>query len=196
MKHFFLSQADLELPLTLEPKEDTLYVLPSVPEARLELHLSSPGVRAFVLGLFHTEGEQDLNITQNHTAPHTESHVLVKSLVAPIGYFRYQGNITIAKQSDGCIASQEARGLTQGPGSRFKAVPILEILPKNVSCTHKASSAPVNKDSLFILQTKGFSETEAKNLLESAFLQSAFEVASGWGVSPETIASIKKTLEN
>lgn len=196
MKHFFLSSSDLKLSLTLEPKEDTLYILPSVPEVRLELQLSFPGVRAFVLGLFHTESEQELHITQNHTAPHTESHILVKSLVASSGYFHYQGNIAIAKEADGSIASQEARGLTQGAGARFKAVPSLEILPKNVSCTHKASSSPVNKDSLFILQTKGFSEIESQNILENAFLQSAFEVASGWGVSPETLTSIKKSLEN
>ncbi len=188
IQSIFLSPAETQNPLILEPQEDTVYFLPSAVETTIiTLNLTTPGVRAFLVGLFHTNKKADLTLNQNHLAPNTESHILLKTLVAPEGNFSYQGNIRIERKADNSIASQEARGLLQGAGARFKAVPGLEILPKNVVCTHKASSSPVNKDSLFTLQTKGLSASDAKVLLETAFLRTAFDTLENWNI-PEKSA--------
>jgi Fe-S cluster assembly protein SufD len=195
MKHIFLTPTDCHTPLMLVPKEDTLYILPAkIASADITLTLSSPGVHAFLLGLFHTDDMQDITVNQNHAAPQTASHVLLKSLVAPTGHFRYQGNVHILKAADGSNASQEVRGLLRGEGASFKAIPSLEILPKDVACTHKASSSPVNKDSLYILETKGFAEAEAKTLLETAFLKGAFDILTSWGMPKEILMTCEEKL--
>lgn len=195
MKHIFLTPTDCIEPLTLEPTGDTLYILPpEIAQTTITLTLTTPGVRAFVVGLFQTKSEQNITIHQNHVAPQTKSHILLKSLVHPTGQFRYQGNIHIQKSADGSNASQEVRGLTQGDGASFKAIPSLEICPKNVTCTHKASSSPVNKDSLYILETKGFTEAEAKTVLETAFLKGAFDTLTNWGIPKEILLHCEENL--
>lgn len=197
MKNIFLPLSELAEPLTLEPTEDTLYLLPqAVTAGVIHLTLATPGVRVFMVGLFHTKSEQNLTIEQNHTAPDTESHVILKTVVGGSGNFSYQGNIFIDKKAIHANASQEARALLISDEARFKAVPSLEILPKNVTCKHKASSAPVNRDSLFILSTKGFSEAEATNILEGAFLKQALDTLQHCNVPVESIRSLEKTLLN
>lgn len=186
MKYILLTPSELLMPLVLSPKEDTLYCIPQeLATACITLTMEHPGVRAFVVGLFHTTSEQNITVEQKHFAPQTESHILLKSLVASSGKFSYQGTISIEREAISCNASQEARGLLQGSGARFTAIPSLEILPKEVLCTHKASSAPINADSLFILQTKGFSEEEAKSILENAFLSSALDTLRTWNIPEE-----------
>lgn len=193
MNTIFLSAPDLKKPLTLEPKEDTLYfVSKSAQENTISLDLSTPGVQAFLVGLFRTDTEQNFTIHQTHSAPYTVSHVLLKTVLQKGGTFSYQGNLHIKKEAVGTVASQEARGLLLGPGAQFKAIPSLEILPKEVRCTHKASAAPLNQDYLFALATKGLKGTEAETLLEQAFLQSAFETLSSLGVDKKTLTHIKE----
>lgn len=196
MQNIFLSPTNVASDILLEPKENTLYVLPKETSTSITLNLSTPGVSAFIVGLFQSAEDQTITIKQNHFVPHTKSHVLLKSLIAPGKIFSYQGNIYIAKEASESTASQEARGLLLGEEARFKAMPSLEILPKSVTCNHKASSAPVNPDSLFTLNTRGFSEGEAKKLLESAFLKTALDTLHIWGVRKETILEIENNLPN
>lgn len=192
MKNIFLSPTDTEL--LLEPKEDTLYILPNIPSISLTLDLRTPMVSAVVVGLSHAKEDQLITIKQNHLAPHTQSHVLLKSLVAPEKNFSYQGNVYIAKEASESSASQEVRGLLLGEEARFKAVPSLEILPKNVTCRHKASSAPASKDSLFTLQTRGLHEAEAKELLQTGFLKTGFDTLRTLGVPEKNILQLEKNF--
>lgn len=188
----FVKHQDTGATLTLEPTQDTLFVLPSSSsETRVDLRMQNPGVQAFILGLFETKESESFIINQDHQAPETESHVLLKTIVMPNGNFSYQGNLHIQALATGVVASQEARGLLLGEESRFKVVPALEILPSDVICKHKASAAPVNKDSLYTLQTKGFSEDESRKILERAFLKGALDVLSDWGLSEEEVTQVQ-----
>jgi Fe-S cluster assembly protein SufD len=196
MNIIFLSATDLKKNPALEPQKDTLYFLTEgTGENALSLNLSTPGIRAFLVGLFRTNNETNFVIHQNHSAPHTVSHVLLKSTLEQNAKFSYQGNLHIEKDAVGTVASQEARGLLLGDGAQFKAIPSLEILPKDVSCTHKASAAPVNENSLFALETRGLSKEEAQKLLENAFLNSAFETLSAWGLTEKEISRIQEQYQ-
>lgn len=195
MKHILLNPNQLEGLSALEPREDTLYILPKeLTEAHLTLTLAHPGVRAFLVGLFPTKGEQKIHINQHHLAANTESHVLLKSLVDTESHFHYHGNIHIDKNAPQSTASQEARGLLAGEGARFQAFPSLEIIPQESICHHRASSGPVNPHSLFVLQTKGFSENEARALLEAAFLHAATDTLHSWHLPEESITTVMKTI--
>ena len=188
MESIFLHPEQLAEPLTLKPAANTLYVLPpNISDVSVTLTLLYPGVRAFLIGLFQTEGEQKITINQHHVATHTESHILLKSLVAPQSHFHYRGNIHIDKAALHSNASQEARGLLTGAEARFQAFPSLEIIPKESRCRHQASSGPISQESLFVLQTKGFTENEARSLLETAFLRAALDTLSNWNLPKETI---------
>lgn len=196
MQITFLSPDHLQKPLTLEPKEDTLYFLSEGSEENtISLNLTTPGVRAFLVGLFRTESKQDFFIHQNHSAPRTVSHVLLKTALHAEGKFFYQGTLHIEKEATGTIASQEARGLLLGDQTQFKVIPSLEILPKDVKCTHKASAAPISRHSLFTLETRGLSEEESRALLEDAFLSSAFDVLADLGVSESDLNRIQEKYQ-
>lgn len=182
-------------PLILEPVTDTIFVLSNTEKKGgrelITLRLQKAGVRAFIFGTFETESKKHLSITQEHHAPNTESHVLLKTVVKNGGDFFYEGTLHIATGAKGANASQEARGLLLSEKSKFKAIPALEILPSDVMCHHKASVAPLNADALFTLQTKGLAPHEARKVLEEAFLKSAFDILERWGLTEKEIATIK-----
>jgi hypothetical protein len=177
------------IPLTLTPTEDSVYVL--LPGSHhITLSLTTPGVRAVVVGLARTKEEVTLTITQEHLAPNTESHVLVKSIVEGHGNVSYSGKLHIAQTAAGSNASQEARGLLLSPDARFSAVPALEIFPKDVTCRHAVSAAPLSQDSLFTLATRGIAPVGASELLEGAFLASAAEALLALGIPNETVQTL------
>jgi Fe-S cluster assembly protein SufD len=156
--------------------------------------LEKEGAEVFVLGLFNTDKNNQVHIDQKHLAPHTHSHVVLRSLLQGKAHFSYQGKISIAKEAVGSNASQEARGLLLSPEARFQAVPALEILPNDVMCRHQATASPLSKDSLYFLALRGLNKSEASSLLQNAFLVSATDSLADAGLSAGMVLAFQEEL--
>jgi Fe-S cluster assembly protein SufD len=163
-------------------------------EFRATFSLEAEGAKVFVLGLYNTEKNMEVHIDQKHLAPHTSSHVILRSLLKGTAHFSYQGKIHIAKEAYGSNASQEARGLLLSPLARFQAVPALEILPNDVMCRHQATASPLSKESLYFLALRGLPTSEAALLLQNAFLVSATDSLAEAGLSHEMVLAFRQDL--
>lgn len=135
--------------------------------------LEHPKVKVYIFGIFEGENNNafSLKTTQSHIAPNAESHVLIKSVLKNASRFAYSGNIIIEKTAQQSNASLENRNLLIGSRASAETKPFLEILADDVQCHHSATTAPINKDHLLYLASRGISIPKAKRLLIKGFLK-------------------------
>ncbi len=67
------------------------------------------------------------------------------------------------------------RNLLLSENSRADAIPELEILNEEVSCSHGATVAPVDPDQLFYLQSRGLDPDDAMRLVVRGFLEKTLQ---------------------
>jgi len=148
--------------------------------ARAEAHIF-----AFFTGN-GTEGAK-LCLTQKHSAPHTTSSALVKSVLHDASTFTYEGLIHITKEGEQTDASQESRTLLLSRKAKAFTRPSLEILANDVRCRHAATVSPLSKEALFLAQSRGLSNAQATTLLTQGFFQEAFDALERLGIHTDTL---------
>lgn len=135
-----------------------------------------------------------LQIIQNHRAPKTTSHTLIKSIVSDEAICAYEGTISIDKQSSKSDASQESRAILLSSDALVSMKPTLEILANDVICNHKATASPLNKETLFFAEARGLSCVQAEKLLLSGFWNDALEKIEALGVSVTEMKNIREMV--
>ena len=70
-----------------------------------------------------------------------------------------------------CEAYQECRNLLLSGKCHADSIPELEILTNDVRCTHGATSAPIDQEQLFYLQSRGLPRLEAVRLIVRGFFE-------------------------
>ena len=60
------------------------------------------------------------------------------------------------------------------PSSRAEAIPELEVLANEVAAAHGAASAPINKEQLHYLMSRGLSKEVATSMIVEGFLVDSF----------------------
>ncbi len=157
--------------------------------------LAGQHAKAYIFALFlGKEDSYTLDIKQLHRAPHTTSQVITKSILHDQSTVAYTGLIHIDELAHESDASQESRALLLSPDARHTAIPSLEILPRDVTCHHKASAAPLNQESLFYLQSRGLNKDESTRMLIDGFIMSLLEDISSLGINDEQLTSLQKTI--
>lgn len=116
-----------------------------------------------------------LNTVQRHTAPNSESHMLVKSVLKENSKLYLTGNIFITKDAMASMASFANKNLLVGEKSSAETKPSLEILADDVQCSHSATTAPLNPSQIHYLQGRGLSQEQAEKLLIEGFLKEVGE---------------------
>ena len=162
----------------------------------ITFELAGIGAEAHIFAFFIGKGTEkhSLKITQNHCAPKTISHTLIKSVVSDEAECAYEGTIFIDKQASQSDASQESRAILLSSDALISMKPTLEILASDVICNHKATTSPLNKESLFFAKTRGLSLAQAKALLLSGFWNDALEKIEVLGINVTEMKNIRKIL--
>jgi Fe-S cluster assembly protein SufD len=130
-----------------------------------------------ISGCFLGRGSEhiDTTLVVDHAVPAGESRELIKGVLAGRARSVFQGKVIVrpdAQKSDG---KQMAQALMLSEHAEFDCKPELEIHADDVICGHGATSAEIDRDMLFYLQSRGISLPEARALLIESFVGEVFD---------------------
>lgn len=114
----------------------------------------------------------DINVNVTHRAINTKSRIVLKGLLTEKSSIKFTGNTRIMQGAKGTNAWLECRLLTFSDYAIGQAIPSLEILENDVKAGHASTAGRINDLELFYLQSRGFSEKEARKLIAEGFLKS------------------------
>jgi len=146
-------------------------------KTRMETKLAGQGSSAKVTGAYAGDGRQhlDFDTTQEHAAPHTNSDLAFRGVLAGRATAVWSGMIKVDRDAQQTDAFQESRNLLLSKRSHADAIPGLEIEADDVRCTHAAAVAQVDREQLFYLTSRGLTTELATRLVVEGFLASLVE---------------------
>lgn len=169
-----------DYPITVPANTDQLIVwiqTANNPTITSTVTLAGPGAHATIVGLFHgaNHDQLDSNFTIHHTAPNTTASFLAKGIVRDHAAANFNGMISIDQTAQHTESFLEYRALLLEPTASANPTPSLEILANEVTASHAATTAPIDHEQLFYVQSRGISRAKAEALLTLAFTREAFD---------------------
>jgi Fe-S cluster assembly protein SufD len=104
-----------------------------------------------------------------HAQPHGRSRQLHKCIAGGSARAVFNGKVKVSPGAQHTDAAQMSRNLLLGARARIDTQPQLEILADDVKCAHGATVAPLDAEEVFYLQSRGLSDSAARELLTYAF---------------------------
>jgi Fe-S cluster assembly protein SufD len=140
-------------------------------------------------GLALITGRQlaDTHTCIDHAKPHAVSHQMHKCIVGGSAHAVFNGKIMVRQGAQRTDSRQSSRNLLLTSKAHVDTKPQLEIFADDVKCTHGATIGQLDNEEVFYLQSRGLSETAARNMLTYAFGAEIIERIS--------ISSLKLQLE-
>ncbi len=105
----------------------------------------------------------------DHLAPHTESSEFFKGILAGSARGSFHGEVLVRPHAQKIISKQRNKNLLLSKDAQMFTLPTLEILANDVKCSHGATVGRLDEQQLFYLCSRGFSKTQAQQLLTQAF---------------------------
>ena len=148
-------------------------------QSRHESHsrLLAPGAHSEMLAVSVASGRQefDQRTLQTHTAPHTSSNLLYKNALLGTAKTIFSGLIVVDPDAQKTDAYQSNRNLMLSDTAEAHSLPGLEIQANDVRCTHGATTARVDADQLYYLQSRGIPAPQAHELLVFGFFEEVLD---------------------
>ncbi len=141
-------------------------------KTRFVAELAGAGADAALNGLYFATGEQhmDLRTVQSHAAPRTASRAFYRGAVRGESHSIYQGLITVNSEARGTDAYLTNKNLILSEDARADSIPSLNISTDDLKCSHGSTTGRLDESQLFYLQTRGYTEAEARlTLIEGYF---------------------------
>jgi len=134
--------------------------------------LAGTGANSYLYGLAIGDGKQqyDHHTVHHHQAPHTHSDLKFKVAIREKAQSAYTGLIRIDEDAPNCEAYQENRNLLLSSDARAESIPELEILNKEVRCSHGATVGKIEPEEIFYLESRGIGREEAVRLIVGGFV--------------------------
>lgn len=129
-------------------------------------------IKTFGIVLGDENQRFDSHTSIEHLAPNTLSGLDFRVALKDKAKSAYTGNLKIINSAIKCSAVQENRNLLLSSAAKAESIPELEILTNDVEkCSHGVTMGQVDKDQIFYLMSRGFSEKEAEKLIIEGFLE-------------------------
>ncbi len=170
----------------------TVYLWPDV-------HLSSPGGSAELLGLYVTDEGQHFEHRSliHHDANATTSDLLYKGALQGDSRATWYGNIRIEEHARATASDETNRNLILTDLARANSIPFLEILNSDVvRCGHHSSVGQVDELQLFYLESRGIPREEAARMLVFAFFAEVAQRIDLPGVTEVVLAEIEREIRS
>lgn len=147
------------------------------------VQLNEPGAEIHLDGLYVPTGRQhiDNHTAVEHIAPHCISREEYKGILDGGSRGVFNGRIVVHKDAQKTDSEQSSAALLLSGKSEIDAKPELEIYADDVKCKHGATVGQLDDKAVFYLQSRGLSETDARNLLTYSF---ADELIQRIGIEP------------
>jgi len=135
--------------------------------------LLRPGAHAGVQGFCLSGGAQRTDFKTNiqHMGQGTTSEQLQKNMIGGRSTGAFKGRIRVEQSAQQTDSQQLARTVLLSDRSRAWALPSLEIIADDVSCTHGCTISDLSEEELFYLRARGLDRTLARNLLMYGFAE-------------------------
>ncbi|MEE8577258.1 MAG: Fe-S cluster assembly protein SufD [candidate division Zixibacteria bacterium] len=140
--------------------------------------LSGRGADSRMHGLLFGGDRQhfDNHTLHHHASSGTYSNINMKVALRDKARSAYTGLIRIDADAADCEAFQENRNLLLTKGARAEAIPELEILNEDVSCSHGATVGPIDEMEIFYLKSRGIPDREAVRMIVRGFFSETIEM--------------------
>ena len=141
--------------------------------SRYNLHVlqTGEGATCALDGLTLISGRQlaDTHSCMDHARRHGTSRQLHKCIVGGSAHGVFNGKVMVREGAQRTDAQQTNRNLLLTARAHIDTKPQLEIFASDVKCTHGATVGQLDSEEVFYLQSRGLTETAARNLLTYAF---------------------------
>jgi Fe-S cluster assembly protein SufD len=139
--------------------------------------------------LTNARGHADTTLVVDHAVPHCTSRELVKCVLADTSRGVFQGKVIVRPDAQKTDGKQMAQALMLSPDAEFDSKPELEIYADDVVCGHGSTSAEIDPDLVFYLQSRGIPREEAHAMLVESFIGEAIDK-----VEPEDVQDALRGL--
>lgn len=135
------------------------------------VRLIGDNAQAHIKGLYLLKKTQKLTFKteQLHQALHTSSSCIVKGILYDASNAQYQGVIHIEPQAHHTDARQLNKNILLSPKARAQSMPTLQVLTKQVKCSHGSAVGNLDQEIVFYMKTRGLNEQQAQRLLLEGF---------------------------
>lgn len=124
-------------------------------------------IRAMILGQDKAQLKHQLRL--DHNQNNTRTDILMHGIADHQSKVIFEGLIHVKEKIKGVDAKELLKNLLLTNSAEISVKPILEIYSNEVACAHGASIGDLEEDALFYLQSRGFSNQEAKAILLKSF---------------------------
>lgn len=134
--------------------------------------LLKPDTTAEINGLSLGGGDQtvDMRTTIHHIAHGTTSRQNQKNMVGGRATATFKGRIRVEQSAQQTDSEQLARTLLLSDMAKIWAIPSLEIIADDVTCTHGATVSDLSEEEMFYLRSRGLNRIQSRNILMYAFV--------------------------
>jgi len=143
----------------------------------VEVDIDGQGAELFVGGMLISDGKQE---TENytiirHNQPNSISNELFKYILDENSHGIFSGKIVVKKEAQKTKSIQTNKNICLTSNALMHTRPQLEIYADDVKCGHGATIGQIDNDALFYLQARGIPQSEARQMLLSAFVADVLE---------------------
>lgn len=136
-----------------------------------------------------------LKVAARHKAPHTTSRQLYKSVLSETAFSDFETAVSVERDAVRADSNQLCRNLLLSEGARAVSRPLLNIDNDDVSCTHGATTGPMEESELFYLRSRGLTESTAKELLVYGFVEEILEAVQDAQVRARLESLVRAKLQ-
>lgn len=135
------------------------------------VYLLGDGARAEILSLAFAGGgqHQDAGGKVIHVAPNTSSRIISKSISKAGGRTSYRGLLEVQPGAKNVKSRVVCDALILDHASRSDTYPTMKIQEPSTHIEHEASVSKISEEQLFYLQSRGFTEDEARGMIVNGF---------------------------
>lgn len=135
----------------------------------------SAGARIFALYIGRGDESFSLSLNQLHRKSRTMSHLTALSILDGTARFSYDGLIRIEKGATQTDASQNNKNILLSKEARATSKPTMEILEDDVAARHASATGALDRESLFLAESRGISSNNAHRLLAEGAVRNFFD---------------------
>lgn len=120
--------------------------------------------------------EAHAHILMDHQAPNCRSMQLFKGALNDLSRSSFEGKIMVRQAAQKTEAFQLNNNLLLSDRANADSKPNLEIFADDVKASHGATVGQLDKEHIFYMKTRGFSEGDARNLLVYGFCEEVIDL--------------------
>ena len=144
---------------------------------KLDLTFSGEGAECHCYGCVIADKQQhvDNNTLISHKVPHCISNELYKYVLDDKAVGAFAGRVLVEHGAQKTTSQMTNQNLTATKEARMYTQPMLEIYADDVKCAHGSTVGQLNDAALFYMRQRGISLSEAKLLLQNAFINEVID---------------------